>query len=685
MGNEDLLYRRKMSSRELRRVIEAEERAKLAEENEEEEEEEEEEHSPSNNAVVNPFDLLADDDEEEGQEEEEQQPPKVAAPKEGNHTATGGSGGGARKRNNNNKRAKKKAARKKGKEKLKANKAEEEVEQLLQRFQGVGTNATQQQDKEGAVSGVSHPLDSLLALNPKNLFAENELTRLFGAKTLASLRKEEDSSPVLAYRSATGLSRKAKTVLVKPKPSWPPPPPDMEMELLDSKDGLYYFGMKWFGHYHRLQEQFMACVETGDPNTIAQLLQFHPYHLDSLLQLYDVCSHTGEREMAAELIERALFSFESYWHTLFYSSLLKGIARLEYTKPENRGFLVAIFHYIHMLGRRGCSATALEYCKMLLSLDPSDPLAIVLSIDYFCLRCQSYAYLLQFMEGPYYTKRFALIPGEKQPILPPNFAYSSALALFHLEREGSKKKEELLGRSADELLQRALLQYPMLLPPLLAKCSTRMSERDGNEATPYRSWEDIATHKFFSGPYNTASLRHVILLYVERTYTLWKSPDGAIMAWLKRNARAVLAKVDSKDRIVFEMSKKREAVAQIASATPVYNHILLTDIRAVVDALPAEAGRSFQLYEPELRSAGPTRQQQSVPAHTTNPLALFLSTLAPWATAPTGPPAAAPTNANEAELPPEAREWVRQLLAFLNTQGGQGGQQRGDEEEEEQH
>lgn len=34
--------------------------------------------------------------------------------------------------------------------------------------------------------------------------------------------------------------------------------------------------------------QYFECVESGDPNTIAQLLQYHPYHVDALVQLAEV-------------------------------------------------------------------------------------------------------------------------------------------------------------------------------------------------------------------------------------------------------------------------------------------------------------------------------------------------------------------------------------------------------------
>jgi hypothetical protein len=52
----------------------------------------------------------------------------------------------------------------------------------------------------------------------------------------------------------------------------------------------------------------------------------------------------------------------------------------------------------------------------------------------------------------------------------PNFAFSVPLAKFFLEGEGDHAESA-------EWLERALLLYPMMLKPLLAKCNVRLSEK----------------------------------------------------------------------------------------------------------------------------------------------------------------------------------------------------------------
>ncbi|NEJ84037.1 hypothetical protein GR268_47225, partial [Rhizobium leguminosarum] len=62
----------------------------------------------------------------------------------------------------------------------------------------------------------------------------------------------------------------------------------------------------------------------------------HPYHVDALVQLAEVCKHTGELETATELVERAVFCFESVWHPLFVPSLFRGNARFLFSHEPNR-------------------------------------------------------------------------------------------------------------------------------------------------------------------------------------------------------------------------------------------------------------------------------------------------------------------------------------------------------------
>lgn len=96
--------------------------------------------------------------------------------------------------------------------------------------------------------------------------------------------------------------------------------------------------------------------------------------------------------------------------------------------------------------------TSLEFCKLLLSLDPDgDPLAVVLLIDFYALKAKEYEWFIEFCELWDTSRNLTQLP---------NIAYSLALAHFRL---GNK--------DADTLLEKALMMFPGVLMPLLEKCS----------------------------------------------------------------------------------------------------------------------------------------------------------------------------------------------------------------------
>lgn len=121
-----------------------------------------------------------------------------------------------------------------------------------------------------------------------------------------------------------------------------------------------------------------------------------------------------------------------------------------------RSFFVTLFKHLIFVGGRACYRTALELCKVLLSLDPEgDPLAVILIIDFYALRAREYLWLIQFSDEWEARRNLSQLP---------NFAYSLAIANFHLATD----KDYTL---ADRILQDALIMFPGVLVPLLEKCS----------------------------------------------------------------------------------------------------------------------------------------------------------------------------------------------------------------------
>lgn len=152
----------------------------------------------------------------------------------------------------------------------------------------------------------------------------------------------------------------------------------------------------------------------------------HPYHIDSLLALAEVYKDLGEVQQSAELLERCIYALECAWHPTF--NVTTGKCRLVYGWDPNKPLFYALFKHMQHLGRRGCHRTALEVCKLILSLDSDDPMGALLCIDYFALRAEQYEWFQRFSRE--YSSESEL------PLLP-NFSFSLALAQFHIEASRS--------------------------------------------------------------------------------------------------------------------------------------------------------------------------------------------------------------------------------------------------------
>ena len=94
-------------------------------------------------------------------------------------------------------------------------------------------------------------------------------------------------------------------------------------------------------------------------------------------------------------------------------------------------FCDCLVKYIDILGRKGCSRTSLEYCKLLLSINPStDPYGALLRIDFYALRAHDYQLYIDFIR----RLPLELYPDEpcSSLLILPNVLLSVSLAKFSL-------------------------------------------------------------------------------------------------------------------------------------------------------------------------------------------------------------------------------------------------------------
>lgn len=428
-----------------------------------------------------------------------------------------------------------------------------DIDSILERIEN--TNGTSHQIQNNSSNTDTRPL---LYVEHRNLNPETELKKFFGSRAVMGDQRPRQRQR-LHHRS---------TWLTSSKNTWPRfSKTGITMSLLETKRGVQYFTFEHQRDYQQVQFKFLDAVESMDPNNIVLLLQMNPYHVDSLLQLSDVCRLQEDQEMARDLIERALYSLECAFHPVF--SLTSGTCRLDYCRSENRGFFLTIFKHMLFLEKRGCLRTALEFCKLILSLDPeNDPLCMLLLVDYLALRAREYLFLIRMFEEWEAHRNLSQLP---------NFAFSVSLALlqYSQQEEVSEQEQVTTYDRASHLIRQALIMFPGVLIPLLDACGVQPDAA-------------VASHLFFGAVAQIsqpAALSQLTSLYIGRCHSLWKEPS--VMSWLEQNVREVLRMVDSNDPVVKDCELRRKTRYQSAPRN-IHRHVILSEIKGANSALPLD-------------------------------------------------------------------------------------------------
>jgi hypothetical protein len=458
-----------MSSRALRRaqreLEEKQQLERLAQEEaseEETEEELEEEPAPTSTSKPKPslFAMLGDaEDDAEGDEEDEGEGDAGASDPAPVAPSTKAS-----------KKSKKK--KKKGKARAKPPDADkspgnthaglDEIDQAL-----LALNLTSSSKADSAaisapvVTEEMKQLFSALSIDTQHLHAANEMRKLFGR---AAVQGANDDDPAarprrgqqvalagaVAGRNAPGRNLASlglrRNIFIQGKEEWPRATSGgLGMEIMDKRsDGAVEYRFIHTTAYQSIQQQFETCVAAMDPERMVQLLHFNPYHISTLLQVSEIAKQQRDNATSSELLERALFTFGRAVHSTFAANLAQGKARLDFRRPENREFWLAVSRYIATLGVRATWRTSFEWGKLLISLSPErDPYCMRLLIDQLALRGREPQALVDMVDCDYLQRAWKI---------PPNLAYSVALAHDRL-----KQPEE-----ARRTLRLAIKEYPWI-------------------------------------------------------------------------------------------------------------------------------------------------------------------------------------------------------------------------------
>ncbi|KAK2069788.1 hypothetical protein P8C59_004336 [Phyllachora maydis] len=246
----------------------------------------------------------------------------------------------------------------------------------------------------GQVSKAGEQVRQLLRIKFQHLKAMNEMRKLFGKGTMEAVEAERDTGQdrpqrthrrvrenvgLEEYLQAPGKGMPEmmlrRNIFIEGKRTWPRASSGgLTMNCLTQGNGdSLEFSFAHDKVYQTLEMQFYSLVQMYDPMQMVHFLQRNPYHVSSLIQVSKVAKQDQNAALAADLCERALFTFGRITLSSFRRTLEEGRARIDFYRPENRQFFLAGHNYIKNLMQKGTYRTALEWTKLLVSVAPNDP------------------------------------------------------------------------------------------------------------------------------------------------------------------------------------------------------------------------------------------------------------------------------------------------------------------------
>eukprot|EP01022_Parablepharisma_sp_SALTPOND_P025186 TRINITY_DN578_c0_g1_i1.p3 TRINITY_DN578_c0_g1~~TRINITY_DN578_c0_g1_i1.p3 ORF type:complete len:691 (-),score=111.23 TRINITY_DN578_c0_g1_i1:44-2116(-) len=512
---------------------------------------------------------------------------------------------------------------------------------------------------------------SSLKMEARFLNPEREFNKLFKEFGLAEGGEEEKLTATEEATAGVHLSKKAKQRLERYKQAMEKEkkrgagktllahsditksviPRIISMRLCEpDESGHTVFTYETTEDFNIIQKRF---VEAQRSNNISQLYEFlstHYYHPECLLAISEFSRLKGSFVESTKLLERCLTVFEATWNYSFAPLKDPPNTRLDLKNSRLcQLFGEALFRYIDVLGRRGCSRTALEYCKLVLSFWPEgDPYGVLLLLDYYALRAREYQFFQDFVSG-WFVKEFYKQVGEKfqSLFLMPNILYSCALSK-KMENMGSVVKEAQLTedyakvlsvKNIDEIVKLGensiLIVGIILYPGLLKHIINKIKNPTGT------AWDETlkelkilakgpkkyyASYSWLCKDKNLecakATLKKIYAIYEEKAATCFTSE--AIQSWLK-SVTSFLA--DGFLKGDFDPKLIREQIVSEATCPfylDRYSHLNVLDYKDDLTTIPPEQLNPMienTLFAPQMQ------QPPEEPGAPPNPLTLFFRSL----------------------------------------------------------
>ncbi|XP_072931125.1 ribosome quality control complex subunit TCF25-like [Epargyreus clarus] len=464
----------------------------------------------------------------------------------------------------------------------------------------------------------------LFTVRQQNLAPEAELTRRFGPDEDDD--KKKGRQPNLRIISQKGYIIETEKIYKRR---------GLTMSLLERKKDAIYYKFEHSKDYQSLHRTFLYTQDDdifdSPPYVLFPLEESqHRLHVEGLLETADREYFMEEYSAGNKVIEEVISYMQHCAHPFFSVTDIR--ARLEYKYVENRAFHIALMKYMHMLTNKACHRTALEVAKILLNLDPSDPLAVLFIIDTIAIRAGEHQWVIDAID---FWKE------ERDAGFLFNMQYSYALATFHVALKSKqelpmyKRKAKLVSKmtsalnlvaiyyklrkppkgerkrrlrpeddkvgfeEADELLQKAMIKFPSVVSYMLQNAGVQ------NEKIQSCPLFDINANDGTS-----SNLKALIMLYAR---FIWhKFIQDAVMKWLLRNASELVDKYENDPTVRAEaklyanvrmnlfQSYPQEIQRHLSILTPLNNLIVdgaVPEVETVVSYDPFPPLDSVNLYE----------------------------------------------------------------------------------------
>ncbi|KKA30790.1 hypothetical protein TD95_004958 [Thielaviopsis punctulata] len=262
--------------------------------------------------------------------------------------------------------------------------SEDEIDRALRELNMTVPSAT-------PASVHTHTINRLFAISPKHLKERNEMIAVFGRDVINATAQEEQAARPLprpgdaatledVLRGLPGQKLPditlRRNVFIDGKESWPRASAGgLMMEKVEENAAEQWTEYRFTGdvHFGRVKEMFYGMAMTGDSNSMIASLRNHPYHIMYLLQCYLIArDHDKNQALAADLTQRALFTFGRVSLSSFKKDVESGRARLDFARPENRRFFLAGYRNVRALVQKGAYRTAFEWAKLLMAFEPEE-------------------------------------------------------------------------------------------------------------------------------------------------------------------------------------------------------------------------------------------------------------------------------------------------------------------------